>query len=87
MYTYMYVVRMEVCMYKQNIINQLYATQEEINVILLTAGTACIKQHAHDADFMQWHQKTWNSKPGVTRFNILIMPSRMLDKVQNWKEI
>jgi hypothetical protein len=49
----MYVVRMEVCMYKQNIINQLYATQEEINVILLTAGTACIKQHAHDADFMQ----------------------------------
>jgi hypothetical protein len=49
----MYVVRMEVCMYKQNIINQLYATQEEINIILQTAGTACIKQHAHDEDFMQ----------------------------------
>jgi hypothetical protein len=40
-------------MHVQNIINQLYATQEEINVILLIAGTACIKQHAHDEDFMQ----------------------------------
>jgi hypothetical protein len=36
---------------------------------------------------MQWHQKTWNSKPGDTCFNILIMPSRMLNKVQNWEEI
>jgi hypothetical protein len=36
---------------------------------------------------MQWHQQTWNSKPGGICLNILTMPSRMLDKVQNWEEI
>jgi len=38
--------------HKKNIIIQLYAIQEEINISLQTAS-ACIKQHAHDEEFMQ----------------------------------